>query len=1111
MIKKTPGPLDRIFQEEYLRLNVKKTSSLQDLSTLDFLTTASPHFQAPVHLAPVLPYFEAIEKKPTFFCFSAPPRHGKALRDDTPMATARGWVRADEIDVGDLVYGSDGKFTTVTGVFPQGEVDLFKVSFSDHSSLITCSEHQWQVRQRYYDKWYTKTTAEIALDLTESDLRKKWRVPVVNPVEGVPGDLPVDPYTLGLWLGDGTTRIGAITSMDAPIRDYLDSAYPITRTERKPDNLAATYYSASLHRVLRRAGLLRNKHVPECFKTSTADVRLAVLQGLADTDGTVAKNGSQQSICTTLPQLRDDIAELVSSLGGTYTIVAKPTYRKTAYNIYFRLPPQFAGFRLARKQSLLTPPSSRNKPRRFIRSVEAVGRASARCFSVAAIDRLYCAGRDYVVTHNSVLTNHFVARHMLRHPGVRVAYGCYSLDLSAGFFSGEVKDICEANGIAVDRKHNTKEEWRLENGSSFKAVAPGSGFTGRGADLIVIDDPYKDRSHAESGKIRETTWNWITDVAFTRRSPNASVVITHCIAGDEPVLMSDGSWKPIQTVCPGEFVRAYENGEFVDRRVLAQRLSGKDPILSVSTQKKSLRVNSRHPFLLASGEWRSAGSLKIGDEVVVVSSGTGAETCDPEWAWFVGFMIGDGWVTSWERNNLLPSGKRSKSRSWCVCAAKSQYPEMNERVQNAFERFLGRRPYETKFGYYRLDSAAGGRLLLEVGVSGGAWGKRVPSWVYRLTPELKKHYIRGYIDADGNYLQRTRESYRVATVSASLAEDTRMLAISAGLYCSKVTQSSQMVQAPHSAAPKLSTIFSVSLNFAQAPSNTETITAITTGPPEDVYDLTVDGAENFVAQGFVVHNTRWHFEDVIGKISRDHNIPYIPMPAIGANGEALWPEQWTAERLLKEVRPFTGEYGWAALYQCNPIPQGGAVFQGTNLYPVDPDRKFKRFVIGIDLAYTKKTHSDYSCAVVLGVDAEDTHYVLKVVRKQCEAPEFGKILRELRQEFGSPPVYWFVGGQEKVIADFLTNTCKVPIKTQPAKEDKFARAQDVAAAWNSGRVLMPSSEEPWAQPFLSELLSFSGMDDPHDDQVDALAAAYIPSSRKKVFRGNLDKPILMGF
>jgi len=127
----------------------------------------------------------------------------------------------------------------------------------------------------------------------------------------------------------------------------------------------------------------------------------------------------------------------------------------------------------------------------------------------------------------SVLTNHFVARLMLRQPGIRIAYGSYGLDLSENWFSGQVKNIFIANGIEINKDKNTRGEWELLNGSSFKAIAPGTAFTGRGADVTIVDDPYKDRQEAQSGGVRETTWNWIRDVVLTRRSPTASVIVTH--------------------------------------------------------------------------------------------------------------------------------------------------------------------------------------------------------------------------------------------------------------------------------------------------------------------------------------------------------------------------------------------------------------------------------------------------------------------------------------------------------------------------------------------------------------------------------------------------------
>ncbi len=169
--------------------------------------------------------------------------------------------------------------------------------------------------------------------------------------------------------------------------------------------------------------------------------------------------------------------------------------------------------------------------------------------------------------------------------------------------------------------------------------------------------------------------------------------------------------------------------------------------------------------------------------------------------------------------------------------------------------------------------------------------------------------------------------------------------------------------------------------------------------------------------------------------------------------------------------------------------------------------KFDKISIGIDIAYTKKTNSDYSCAVVLGNLGQD-FFVLDVIRVQVQVMEFGKLLKNLRQEWGFPTCWWYVGGQEKIVAEYLMNVVKVPIKTLTAKEDKFARAQAVAQVWNAGRVWIPSANKPWVAQFTAEVLSFSGMDDPHDDQVDALAAAYVPFASKRSFRGDLNKQIL---
>lgn len=262
----------------------------------------------------------------------------------------------------------------------------------------------------------------------------------------------------------------------------------------------------------------------------------------------------------------------------------------------------------------------------------------------------------------------------------------------------------------------------------------------------------------------------------------------------------------------------------------------------------------------------------------------------------------------------------------------------------------------------------------------------------------------------------------------------------------------------------------------------------------------------------ITTHTRWHMEDLIGRLVEDQQWPYINLPAINADGLPLWPERYDLTALARR-RKEVGEYDWASMFMGEPRPRGGAVFDGTTTYTeeqfkkLEHDKLIARYAIGLDMAYTAKTHSDHSAAVVLAFDVDNNAYVRRVVRRQVEAPEFATVLKELRLTYNSPPIYWYASGLEKGFADFF-RTRGIPIKVEVAKDDKFNRAQSAAAAWNAGKILVPSDHTQWNDAFVSEVLTFTGLDDKHDDMVDALAAAYIPATKKKLPRGLAGSPVL---
>jgi predicted phage terminase large subunit-like protein len=256
------------------------------------------------------------------------------------------------------------------------------------------------------------------------------------------------------------------------------------------------------------------------------------------------------------------------------------------------------------------------------------------------------------------------------------------------------------------------------------------------------------------------------------------------------------------------------------------------------------------------------------------------------------------------------------------------------------------------------------------------------------------------------------------------------------------------------------------------------------------------------ASVIVVH-TRWHEDDLIGRLEDAGGWDVINLPAIAeapdqigrAAGEALWPDRFNTEE-LQDIRARIGEWSFAALYQGRPQPRGANVFGEPARFelPNTPEewKEFlqgKYLMIGVDPAASEKTRADYSAAVVMasdGIGPTMTTWILRVIRVQQAIPAFVQTLRDLQ-------AYWRCMLAIEAVAGFKALPQMLRhvdpnlrlLEIHPTT-DKFQRSQGLAAAWNDGRVLVPIGEE-WVDPYLQEMLSFSGVKDAHDDQVDGTA------------------------
>ncbi|MBI2892205.1 MAG: hypothetical protein HYY06_01545 [Deltaproteobacteria bacterium] len=233
----------------------------------------------------------------------------------------------------------------------------------------------------------------------------------------------------------------------------------------------------------------------------------------------------------------------------------------------------------------------------------------------------------------------------------------------------------------------------------------------------------------------------------------------------------------------------------------------------------------------------------------------------------------------------------------------------------------------------------------------------------------------------------------------------------------------------------------------------------------------------------VVLAARWHPDDVSGRLI-DLGWPEITLPALDDDDRALWPSMWPADELAR-IRERVGLHSWWSLYQGRPRPRGGALF-GAPTWCERPPRD-GRVAFGVDLAYSCKTHSDYSVSVRM-VRSGEGYFVADVVRVQEAVTAFAARMRAARERYPGARTRWYVAGQEGGISDLL-GTLGVKVDARSATADKFQRAQAVAAAWNRGAIRIPQGA-PWAADFVDEVCAFTGVGDRHDDQVDALAAAY---------------------
>lgn len=338
----------------------------------------------------------------------------KGLALDTPIPTPGGWTTMGAVQPGDEVFGSDGRRCRVLVKSAVKQIGTYIVRFGDGAEVVCDREHLWWA-MRWPRGRNGKTLADgvmevvgvedMAASLRQSNGQVNWRVPVAGPLDLPAADLVVPPYVLGCWLGDGEEGCGRICGIEQTFTEIAREGFTAAPARRGGSEQRTVY---GLHGLLRQVGILRGKNVPDQYLRGSLDQRIALIQGLMDSDGTWNRTRNRAVFTTTSKVLAQAMAELLASCGekpvtdwrparGFGLVVDRCAIEWT--------PTRFNPFRIPVKASLVPAVPghlklTRNRWRTVI-SIEPGPDVMTACIGVDSPDRTYLCGREMIPTHNT--------------------------------------------------------------------------------------------------------------------------------------------------------------------------------------------------------------------------------------------------------------------------------------------------------------------------------------------------------------------------------------------------------------------------------------------------------------------------------------------------------------------------------------------------------------------------------------------------------------------------------------------------------------------------------------------------------------------------------------
>jgi replicative DNA helicase len=357
---------------------------------------------------------------------AARPSMGKAQPLDAKVLTKRGWACMGSLEVGDELASVDGEESRVEGIFPQGERQLYRIEFSDGRSAECCLEHLWRVSFRGWDKPRVVSTERLLEMLQKKRYERRLYIETFTGEFGFDDELPVDPWLLGVLLGDGAMHGSSVmfstaseeilarvrTAIGNDLRVTHSGGYDYRIAQTGPKTRGRGYRApSSLKTALVSLGVwgchAHEKFIPKQYLSASLRFRTALLAGLLDTDGWVETWGTVR-FSSTSERLARDVVELVRSVGGTASYSSKAThYRyldvrkegRESFVCNLQLPSHCNLELISDKQERRARPRSRTR-RLNICSIRPTRTSQTQCIAVSHPSHLYVTD-GFTVTHNT--------------------------------------------------------------------------------------------------------------------------------------------------------------------------------------------------------------------------------------------------------------------------------------------------------------------------------------------------------------------------------------------------------------------------------------------------------------------------------------------------------------------------------------------------------------------------------------------------------------------------------------------------------------------------------------------------------------------------------------